>query len=304
MVAAWVSSRGAAHADSAKQAPPSVLVIATQAEEGSAEAKVLASVREAVGALDAVELLPPAPLDLEAVQLAIDCSDESAECFGEIATRMQAQIVIVPALKRRSDSLELHIKLFDKRTGAQPTSALRKQAGTRLDETLLEAVPGMVRELLQLEGEGELTAEPKASESQPALAPAPADGGDPTSGSSGAAAELPLGPIVLAGSGLSLVVGGLVVGAIASSTEDDYASRTIDTVEQAKQADEVRKSGEREALAANLLLGTGAAVIVASVLWYVLDPPSESTPQGARLLPVVGPSSAGLVFAGTWRSLP
>jgi hypothetical protein len=284
---------------------PKVLIIGAPAKPGSAEAEVTEAVRAALAELSEVELLPPSPLDLEAVQLAIDCTDESSQCLGEIATRMNAEILIIPSLKVRAESLELRLRCFKQSPRREVTTAMRKQAGTQLDSTLLDAVPGMLREALAL---GSSEAEPVEDSAPDPLASRNAERtgeephADEESGDTGLG--LPLGPILLGGGGLSLIAAGLVVGAMANASENDYASRTIDTVEQAKRADAVRERGESEALAANVLLGTGTAALVAAGVWYLLDRETESAPAHASLRPVLGPQSAGLLLSGHWQWEP
>lgn len=302
------SSGASARADAlARGGSPSVLVIAAQTRPGSAEAEVTDAVRDGLAELSEVKLLSPSPLDLEAVQLAIDCTDESARCLAEIAIRMEADIVIIPSLKARTDSLEVQLRCFDQgspRNGV--TTAMRKQAGTQLDSTLLNAVPSMLREVLGLSAS---EAEPAESEPEPVVLSEPEPASDDTQASTqsdDAGGGLPLGPMLLGGGGLSLIAAGIVAGVMANASEDDYASRTIDTVEQAKQADAVREQGESEALAANVLLGVGAGALIAAGIWYVLDDRAESPPSlaGASLRPVLGPQSAGLLFRGHWQSQP
>lgn len=306
VIAVACSSFGAtARADGlALGSTPSVLVIATEAKPGSAEADVIDAVRDALAELREVKLLPPAPLDLDAVQLAIDCTDESARCLGEIATRMEAQIVVIPSLRKRADALELQIKCFKQGAPGGAIAAMRKQAGTRLDATLLDTVPSMLREVLEL-----TVAEEEATELEQPVLPEPerATEEEEHAASTRPASTifgLPLGPVLLGGGGLTLLAAGLVVGAMASSSEDDYASRPIDTVEQAKQADAVRETGEREALIANVLLGTGAAAVIAAGVWYAIDGSTEGAPAHATLRPVLGRQSAGLVFSGRFQVQP
>jgi len=244
-----------AHADVlARAGAPGVLVITAPTKPRSAEADVTEAVRDALAELTEVKLLPPSPLDLEAVQLAIDCTEESARCLAEIAARMEADIVIIPTLKTRAGSLELQLRCFIKngsRDGV--TTAMRRQAGTQLDSTLLDAVPGMLHEVLGLSAS---QAQPADEESEPepvaVTEPQPADDDAQARVQVDDAAGLPLGPMLLGGGGLALLTAGLVVGVMANASEDDYASRTIDTVEQAKRADAVRERGESEALAANV----------------------------------------------------
>lgn len=293
---AWLCTSTTARADF--EGTPGVLVIAAQARSGSDDAEIITAVRDAIADLNEVRLLPPSPLDLEAVQLALDCDDESAECLGEIAERMEAEIVIVPSLKPRRDALELHLTSF-KRGARDTTTALRKQAGTQLDTILLAALPGMLREVLQLRAREQEPIAPIGT-NEPTLAadPAPVREAEPESATS----SLPLGPVLLGGGGLALVAAGIVVGALASSTEDDYASQEIDTEAQAKRADDLRVRGQNEALAANILLGTGASALVAAGIWYLLQAQSEREPETASVRPMLAPGSAGLVLTSAWRT--
>lgn len=283
---------------------PSVLVIGPSAKPSSAEDDVADAVRAALAELREVTLLPPAPLDLESVQLAIDCTDESAQCMSEVATRMEAEILIIPSLKARADSLELRLRCFKQSSRGEVTTAMRKQAGTQLDSTLLDAVPSMLREVLALSASGAEPADESEPES-PARSEAEPSGDEPEASEElDEGGGLPLGPMLLGGGGLSLIAAGLVVGVMANASEDDYASRTIDTVGQAKQADAVRERGESEALAANVLLGTGAAALIAAGVWYALDGEAESGSAHAKLRPVLGPQSAGLLLSGHWQWQP
>jgi hypothetical protein len=294
----WISANARADLGGAK---PGVLVIAAEAKAGSPDAEVIEAVRGALAEIDEVKLLPPSPLDLDAVQLALDCSDESARCLSEIAKRMEAQIVVIPSLRQRRDALELHLTSF-KQGGTETASAMRKQAGTRLDATLLETVPSMLREVLKLKAREEEAEEPEPIEplvSAPIEDPAPNSEAEPDDAIFG----LPLGPVLLGGGGLVLIASGIVVGVMASSTEDAYASQAIDNEAQAKRADELRVQGENEAVIANILLGTGASALVAAGIWYVLDARSEHEPsQSASVRPMLAPGSAGLLLTGAWGS--
>jgi hypothetical protein len=267
--------------------------MAETAKAGSQEAEVIEAVRDALTELDGVRLLPPPALDLEAVQLAIDCSDQSAQCLSEIATRMNAEILILPRLEKSSDALHLYITRFQE--GSAPAFAKSTQAGTRLDATLLDAVPSMLRELLAIEEEAQAMDPSLAL--PPQTEPPIAIEREPDRG-------VPLGPVLLGGGGLLLITTGVVVGAIASATEDEYASRTIDTPERAKAATVLRENGKDQALAANVLLGTGAAALVGAGVWFVLAGgfDSEYERSQASLRPMLGPGNAGLVLAGSWET--
>jgi hypothetical protein len=304
----WIGSPSLAHA----QAAPSTLVIAAATKPGSPLAEVHDAIREALEKLDGVRLLPPSPLDLDAVQLAIECPDTSARCLREIATLMDAEIVLVPSIKTKKDALELRVTCFKADARSAPATAMRKQAGTRLDATLLDAVPGMLREVLELEDARVVAAvepedkEPDEEHESETQAPAeePVDTQASTGQPQGAHSDFPLGPVLVGSGGVALLATGIVLGAIASSTEDDYASYPIDTEQQASAADALRAKGESQALAANILLGTGAAAIVVAGIWYIATGQTERAPTHATLRPLLGPHTAGLMLAGPWEQLP
>jgi hypothetical protein len=280
-------------------------VIAKSSKPGSELARVTSAVRDALEELELVELLPAPALDLDAAQLAIDCSEESAHCLGELANRMEARVVIVPSVRKQSDGLELRLLAHDRTSSAAPAIAMRKQAGAKLSPALLETIPSMLREILEAEApaEPETESEPEESEPSPRVAPRPAPETSPST--------LPVGPIVLGASGAAVIVAGIVVGSIAGSTEEDYAKQTIATPEQAKAADEQRVAGETQALAANVLLGVGAAAVVGAGVWYLLDGGHESSSSAqarrggsATLRPMLSPHAAWLELSYAWGQRP
>lgn len=294
----WSVASARASADT-----PDVLVIAPSAKSGSSEAEIIEAVRDALADFDEVKLLPPPPLDLEAVQLALDCDDESAECLGEIATRMQADVVVVPSLAARRDALELRVTCFRRGADQPLTVAMRKQVGARLDRTLLDAVPAMLREALQLDAEPSDEAELPAADAapiEPIAAPEPLEEEPEHTASSGRS----IGPWLVGGGGLALIASGIVAGALARSTEDEYAAHDVNTKAEAEEADALRVRGKNEATIANVLIGTGAAALIGAGIWYWLDGRSESEPASARVQPLLGDGTTGLLVTGTFGARP
>jgi hypothetical protein len=277
--------------------PTSTIVIASRAGGDAKQAAFERQVRSALSRYETVELLPPPPLDLEAVQLAIDCEDESVSCLTEVAERLKAQALVVVAFEGKGDAGSLRLLYFDRKGGQEPRSVARKASGKELESELRNAIPDLLGELLAVEEEpaAEEAVENKA---EPAAPP------EATQAEPGASQKLPLGPILLGGGGVAVLAAGVVVGLAAKSTEDTYAGRTIDTQAQAEQADRDRKLGKQQALVASVLLGTGFATLVAAGIWFGVDTMAEGgerKPEGTALLPVVGPRSAGVSLQGTWE---
>jgi len=169
----WVGLVVSLVSSAARADVPSAIVIAKSSKPNSDLARVTSAVRDALEELELVELLPAPALDLEAAQLAIDCSEENARCLGELANRMEARVVIVPSVRKQSDGLELRLLAHDRSSSAAPALAMRKQAGVKLSPALLEAMPSMLREIHEAEEPIEPEAEAEQEEPEPSPSPAP-----------------------------------------------------------------------------------------------------------------------------------
>ena len=289
-----------APADAYALEPLRTLVISARSKQGSPDAAVVREVRAALAGFDQVHLLPPPPLDLEAVQLAIDCTDESASCLREIAERMEARVLIVPAVERADGTVTLSVLYFDSQGEEAPRALEREGRGSAVTPELLAELPEMLRELLAVLAVKEESAQPTAAEDPPEAQPAPKEVVEPTEPDTGGPSLL--APVLIGAAGLGAVAAGLVVGAMMKQTQDDYASRAIDTQMQARLAEEDRKRGQDQALVATVLLGAGAAAIVTSGIWFALVSGKEDRATQASLVPVISPRSAGISLLGTWEA--
>jgi hypothetical protein len=271
------------------------LVITARAPTGS-DAEMVRAVREALSELPQVSLMAPPPLDLEAVQLAIDCTDETASCLRDVAKRMDARVLIVPAIARSDAEVALRILHFDSDKGAEPRTVVQRRTGKSADKDLREAVPEMLRELMAVEDEAKELPAPSESAEEAQPAPEPAVDSAPAPGT-----RLPVGPLVLGGAGLGVIAAGLVVGALMQQTQNDYADRVIDSEMAAMAAEEDRESGKRQAIVANVLLGAGVAAVAAAGVWFLFDRGEPALAAQTALVPTLGPSSAGVSLVGTWE---
>jgi hypothetical protein len=277
---------------------PKVLVFAARAREAKAhkgETAVTRDVRAALERLELAELLPAPALDLEAMQLTLDCVGETAGCLGEVAEQSHARYLLVPMVERGGGNTTVRILYYDAESGGEPKSVSRSEKGRELDNKLLDAIPDMLRELFPAEPEPEVAPEPEPEpapvETEPVdVLPEPAP-----------RRPFPVGPVILGAVGLGAVGGGVALGLMMKSTEDSYAGRKVQTAAQAKRADDERKTGQRQALMANVLIGAGAAALVGSVIWFVASGPAEAKPAPqAMLVPSVSTDAAGLVLVGNW----
>lgn len=296
----------------AHAADPRVAVLPSSGAAAGERSAVDEALRAAVSDLSDVDQVPSPALDLEAVQLAIDCVGESARCLGEVASRTDSDILVAPLLRKADGAVELRILYFDARQ-RERRSAKRRADGERVDRELLAAIPAMVREVFGREAAEVGDASPvvpavedseveEASQDATELDATEEVSGDTQTYDEGdPGADLPQGPLFLAIGSALLIGGGLVVGAAAQGTEDEYAGLMVQTMEQAEQADALRERGEREALIATGLIGAGAAALAVSAVWFVLELQSDA--DGAAFEPVLGPSHAGLRLRGAWEGL-
>jgi len=107
--------------------------------------------------------------------------------------------------------------------------------------------------------------------------------------------NLPLAPMFLGSLGVVTVVVGAGFGWQADQEYDDYQSEPTEEL-----ADDV----DRHAIVANILMITGGAAVIGSVLWWWLwygdDEPQPGSVQGqaevtaARWRPILGPGHAGI----------
>lgn len=105
--------------------------------------------------------------------------------------------------------------------------------------------------------------------------------------------------VVLAGAGLAAIGAGLVLGKVASDSNDDANALCPDTrcASQAAKDDASRTlaSADRSATAANVLAGLGGAAIVGGAVLYI-----SAWPRAPRVRAQAGASRASLVFEGTF----
>jgi hypothetical protein len=266
-----------------------------------ADAALDSALQAALDKLGVVRVTVRPGLDLEAVQLAIDCVGESAACLHSVAAQSGVDMLIAPRLDRRGGVLAFTLLRFDARAeteGALPERVVRRQPGSTLQAALLDAIPGMLRELFGLAA--------VASDAPAPIAAPPLAASDATHAPSSAhPLELPIGPIVLGGVGVLAIGGGIAAGLLSRSTRADYSKFSPQTESEVSAAYDKRSSFRTQAVIANVLYGVGAAALTAGAIWLVIElsDSHDGRAPDTALLPTLGPGQLGVTWVHRGVSL-
>jgi hypothetical protein len=269
-LAALCAHAGTAHARGATSA----VLLATGGEPNPAVDSVM---HAALEKLEVVKIVAVPGMDLQAVQLALDCVGETVPCLETVAAQSGARVVISPTLQRAADELILSVLRFDT-SGGEMRRVLRRQ---KTEAELLDAVPQMLRELFDL----------RTTEAPMVEAPA-----EPAQQSSRA---LPVGPLILAGAGVAALGAGIAMGVVMNDQQSEYErmSMQVETRADAEAADHARSVGESQALAADVLLAAGGVAILGAGIWLAVElSTGDETPPTTAFAPVLGPRQLGLVW--------
>ncbi len=283
--------------------PPRIAVFQTSTDDPALHELASAldpMLADELGRSAAVQISERPALDLPAMQLAIDCVGETADCLRSVTDQTHVEGLIAGSLRRAGGETVITLFYFDARGVGGMKGVTRKHGGTHVEQDTLDDLPAMVNELLGVANETKQPApEAPASNATPAPAAAPAD--QPAASSGG----VPVGPIVLGATGAVLIGVGAAFGFMEKSSQDAYASARVDpkqSVAMQKKAidaiDNKLSSAKSQALLFNLSLGLGAAAIAGSVIWWVLSPNKNASHEHASLAPLLGPGQLGLMVYG------
>jgi hypothetical protein len=265
-------------------------------------AELDARIRSALTELGRVRLSSSTAPDLAAVQLALDCVEETEKCLRAVAAKIGTDWLVAPSLERGNGELTLTLLSFDARGEGMLTRAVHWQSGSKLTNETFAAIPELVRGLFPGSG----AEQPLVISAEDTLAPPP-----PSAAASGSAAheatdsrplqKLPIVPLAVTGGGAALLAAGFVTGLVMRNTERDYQKLDVNTRADAEQAAHTRSRARTEATLANVFLGVGLAVTAAGGTWLALTLLRGRGPEreaSARLVPVVAPNQVGLVLQG------
>jgi hypothetical protein len=254
-----------------------------------------AVVHTALDKLGVVEVVARPALDLEAIQLSLDCVGETSRCLVAVARHTKADILLAPSIQRIGEELVLSILYFDARGTTEIRRASRRQTGHTLKAETLDEVPDMLRELFQVEEQPATPSEPPtAVEPQLSADESYTDSYEPTHDRG-----VPVGPLLLGGGGVLVLGGGVAAFLIMKDTEDEYASIVVDDDESLEQARDKRDQGQTQALIASVLIGTGAAALAAGAVWLAVEVGGNEERRQTALRPWLAPGHAGLLLTGT-----
>jgi hypothetical protein len=271
---------------------PTAAVLETQSGEGVAsgtDGAVDRMVRARLDGLSVVRTSSGVALDLSEVQLALGCVGETAECLGPVADELSVQLLLIPALDQSGDELMLTVTLFDRQAGTL-RRVVRQARGENARAELLDAVDGLLRELFGL----------------PAVDPqGGGEGGGGGGGGGGArpgaGPSLSPGPFVLIGVGAAALVAGIGTGVAFLGAQDEWADLgPAQTITEAEEANATFARAEALAIATDVLLPLGGAIAIAGVAWLIAELTASPSAPSTAVLPLVGPSFAGLSVEHRW----
>lgn len=283
-------------AASSKDALPSAVLLSTagtRATIGPLDSVIQAALEK----LAVVKVTARPGMDLNAVQLAIDCVSETPQCLRAVANQTQAQILLAPSLQSTQSELVLSLLRFDASDGRM-RRVLRRQPGSSLKSETLDAVPSMLRELFNIP-EPEPQPAPVAADTsskEPAgttLPPIVEPPQDPAP-----SRPLPLGPFLLAGGGALVLGGGAIAGAIMLNTQDKYNTHPVKTERDVTTVNDLKDEAKTQAVIANVLYGVGGAMMVAGGVWLAvsLSQPARRDAWQTAVIPAVGPGQLGVAI--------
>ncbi len=209
-------------------------------------AVVLRAVRAEVEHLFPGQLRPTPPIDFEGLQLALGCVGESAACMSAMAKQVQADTLVIVRVTDLDRGYEVSLDRVSGASGNKLGAERRRVAADDGGARALDVVPEVVPVLF----------------GRPPPAPPPLvlekPGPSPY-------------PMVAAGVGVAGIVVGAIFGAMASSSESDYASRAITSRESVNAALLDLDRAEGRATTANVFFVVGGVVLAGGLTWLALE---------------------------------
>ena len=277
-------------------AGPKVAVLrTTQGATAEAANAIDGALLRDLGALAGIENPTVAPIDYAEIQLTVGCSDEGRQCLARIAQMIQVDTVVVRHLVVEPGKATLTLVHFDATASDEPAHAEQIVEGADPAQALVDGVPSLVRRLFGIP-------EPVTA-AAPAAQPTSVQSADFEANPGGAAVE-PRGPSIGAltwvslGVGTAVLAGGLVLGAIAQSENDDYQNTKVVDAAGAKQLGADFNPIKTKGLVATILIPAGAAIIALGATLLVLDLSADENGPSVSLTPLPGGAVLSLRASG------
>lgn len=302
--AAAAQAQAGAETTPAGSAQPSGLrvavVRATQGEAGGLADNVDGALLRDLAALAGIESPTVSPIDYAEIQLTVGCSDEGRQCLSAIAQMVQVDAVVVRRLVVEPARVTVSLTHFDATASDEPARAEQVAEGPDAGKAAVAAVPSLVRKLFGIPEP--VAAAPAARTAQ---LPAATSNGALTASDATPAGQHEIGVMtwVTLAAGGGLLAGGLAVGASAQSDFDAFKKTDVKTQSDAMRANSKFDSIKSQAMVANVLIPSGAAVMALAATLFVLDLTRGREAETARvgLQPLRG--GAMLTLQGVARGM-
>jgi len=284
-----------AHAQAPATAPNAALAVtvlrSNGPDVGAVGEPVDAALLRDLASIAGIDNAQFSPIEYEEIQLTVGCGDQSRECLSAIAGMAQVSGVVLRSVVKSGSALQLDLVYFD--TSSQDEPARASVTGDAAQ--LAAAVPSLVRKLF-----GIPDVAPPVAAAPPVANSAPAAATDAAPSGSGGVNTLTIASIVTLAVGVGVGLAGVVVGASASSTFDDYKNTAVTDEASARRANSTFSDAESKATVANILMPLGGALVVGGAIMLVLGLGADSEDAPATQVALAPMSQGGVLVVSGW----
>lgn len=220
------------------------------------------------------------------------CSEQTAECLGQIAAALRADKVVLGHVSASADgkSVIVALKVFE-------SGALSEKTLTFPQEGIDKLVQRMAREASNLFVPGE---EPPPHVEEPAPAPAAAPAPAPPPVEREEPSRGRVLPWIVLGAGAALGATGGVFFYLGRDRQKQVDRAPTSDVDDFERLVELEDEGERYTLLGVGLMAAGGAAIAAGVVLFLIGGGDDDDASATALAPLAVDGGVGLSF--TWRT--
>jgi hypothetical protein len=256
---AWATG---AHAQDARLGRIAIVLPAAEGREVELASDLIDHVSARLEASDRLIVAERPVIPLRDLQFSAGCTDDSAACMKSVAELLEVDTVLVLSVHEEASMTSLSLVAYDAEP-PQRRSVMRLATGTDRRAELFADVDSVLAELFGIAPRApERTTQrtPVRSTALEITAPQLDDGGGTS----------PVGWIFMGTGALSLSAG-LALAFIADDTHDAYVGAPTRSPAEVDAAIDLRDRGEREMLAATILIGAGGAALLSGLLVVVIE---------------------------------